>query len=259
MTGHILGFSAIFIPKLEHRLSTFEIAAIASAPSLAQIVGALFGAIASGALGRKKSIEIFALSVCLGWALIGFSEGHVIAIVIGRAFTGFGIMTSAVQVYLSEISSPAHRGVFGASGPIAVSAGLLLVYIEGAWLFFDWRWICLFNGIVSAFVSSTTMVILPESPIWLETRGEFQRAMKSRHWLGLESEDKGQVKPHCNMLEELRKTETLKPLAIVLGLFSLVQLSGFNAILSFAVNLCKDGLELEDANGPAVAIGSPTD
>ena len=107
LTGHILGFSAVFIPKLPE-LSLFETSTIAGCANLAQIFGALFGGFVAGAFGRRNAIVIFSAFVAAGWLFIGFSDGNAPAIIIGRVITGFGIMTSAVQVS-SYLQSGAKR------------------------------------------------------------------------------------------------------------------------------------------------------
>ena len=137
-----------------------------------------------------------------------------------------------------------------------VSTGLVMVYLEGTYIFHDWRWICHLNSALATSVVISALAFLPESPKWLEYRKKPEKARMARIYLGLkwEESEKDRVEERFNFCVDIRKASTVKPLALILSLFFLVQMSGFNAILAFAVSLCRDKFNFAD-DSPVIIIG----
>lgn len=76
----------------------------ASVHSLATPVGSLLSGPLLDAIGRRGSLQLSAIPLCVGWLIIGFSRS-VITILIGRVVCGLsvGLMSVPAQVQYSTI------------------------------------------------------------------------------------------------------------------------------------------------------------
>lgn len=76
----------------------------ASVHSLATPVGSLLSGPLLDAIGRRGSLQLSAIPLCIGWLIIGFSKS-VITILIGRVVCGIsvGLMAVPAQVQYSTI------------------------------------------------------------------------------------------------------------------------------------------------------------
>ena len=175
-----------------------------------------------------------------------------------------GIYSSAVQVYICEIVEPSIRGVSGTLPSLMVGIGIVSVYCLGG--LFKWRTV--------AYVCSTFpvlvflyMLLLPESPVWLISKGQCLEALRALTWL---RNDDNEAEQECMRLEYLQERRAyyrshgsrrgflkrigeasfLKPLGIGLGLFFFQQFCGIypitfylKLIFEFADNFMNDSLE----------------
>ena len=165
------------------------------------LIGCLLGAVSSGTLsdrfGRKRllSVSAFVFAVSsLGTGLVS----HFDAFIVWRMLGGFaiGLASGISPMYIAEIS-PAHlRGrlvslnqlaiVFGILAaqlvnwliarpvPPGASAQEILLSWNGQW---GWRWMFAFTALPSLLFLVATFLV-PESPRWLASKGENQRALK---------------------------------------------------------------------------------
>jgi len=101
-----------------------------------------------------------------------------------------------LQVYIAEIS-PAHlRGMLGAMNQLAVTLGIVLAYLAG--YFILWDWLALL-GCIPSTLTFIMMFWMPESPRWYLEKNRKSDALKSLIWLrGTQS----------GIEEECRETET---------------------------------------------------
>jgi len=215
-------------------------------------VGALFGGIIGGKAvdltGRKFAIMLGAIPFELGWLLIFFAKNHSM-LYSGRIFTGVGcgVETLAVSVYIAEIS-PAHlRGMLGAMNQLAVTLGIVLAYLAG--YFILWDWLALL-GCIPSTLTFIMMFWMPESPRWYLEKNRKSDALKSLIWLrgtqsGIEEECReteaslelhGQIK--C---QEFFTAPVVKPLLISVGLLCLQQVTGINVVLFNAADIFSKG------------------
>ncbi len=137
------------------------------------LIGAVFGAGASGALGdklgRRKMVLIAAVIFAAG--AVGMALSPTISVLIFfRIVTGLavGAASALVPTYISEISPTDLRGSLSSVFQLAITLGILLAYmvnfaLAGAEA---WRWM-LGLAAVPAVVLFVGMCLVPETPRWL--------------------------------------------------------------------------------------------
>lgn len=145
-------------------------------------VGMFIGALTAGAvsdrIGRKKTI-VAAMSV---WGVAGFLlvlSPNVVYLFAVRFVLGLGLGAQfpVAMGYVSEIVSGAERPkyltAYQLMAPIAFAfAGFLTVMILPH---FDWRGVYLAEALPALFIIGIIKVV-PESPLWLESKGHMAKA-----------------------------------------------------------------------------------
>ncbi|KAL1432118.1 hypothetical protein MTO96_013458 [Rhipicephalus appendiculatus] len=105
-------------------------------------VGALVGSLVSGFLierfGRVRPIQLSSLGFVGGCLCIALCNASLPWMFVGRVLTGFccGLVSLAVPVFVAEISPPHVRGLLGSGVQLAMTLGVLAVFVSGKWL--DW-------------------------------------------------------------------------------------------------------------------------
>ena len=126
-------------------------------------------------------------SICQVNAVIEFS--HLVFF-----FSPLGKM-SLSQVYIAEIS-PAHlRGMLGGMYQVAISLGILLAYVIGYFLL--WNWLALV-GCFPAVLLFVLMFFMPESPRWYLEKNRKSDALQSLLWL---RESQAGIEDECREIE----------------------------------------------------------
>ncbi|XP_044260723.1 facilitated trehalose transporter Tret1-like [Tribolium madens] len=261
VVGIALAYSAVLIPQLESSsdipVTKTETSWIASVLALV----APFGSILSGYLmdkwGRIAVLKLSVVPGVIGWVLLATS-GSVPMIIIGRIFSGLAstLSTNPAVVYITEIARKDMRGSLIALGPTYVSLGMVIAYFKG-WLI-NWRliaWLC--N--IYLIIPFCLIFLIPESPIWLISKGRVEEARKALNWFHkyqpqppnqsktfaemqlnlLVKEDetkKSDPQDGGNVIREFLKPTGYKPLLILSGLFFFQQYSGIYIFLFYSVS-----------------------
>ncbi|KAL3270533.1 hypothetical protein HHI36_021071 [Cryptolaemus montrouzieri] len=211
-------------------------------------------------VGRLNTVRIASIPAVIGWVLIATSS-NVWMLLVGRIFTGLASVlgTGPAIVYITEIARSDIRGSLISFAPAYTSIGMVLAYIKG-WAF-GWRitaWMCVAYS-VAPFILIT---MIPESAVWLISKGRNDRAMKSLQWFTLNSpnptEEGGKTLAETQF-EQLREANNkkkaanqnkagvmvvlraflkptgYKPFLILIGLFVFQQLSGIYITLFYSV------------------------
>ncbi|CAL1680465.1 unnamed protein product [Lasius platythorax] len=264
--GMPIGYSAVLLPQLSENNSTFYVdrevgSWIASVHSLATPVGSLLSGPLLDMIGRRGSLQLSAVPLCIGWLIIGFSRS-VIAILIGRVVCGLsvGLMAVPAQVLVGEMAYPALRGFLLVGSFASYCLGILLVYAFGA--SFNWD-IVAFCGVVPPILAFIALCLVPESPAWLVRRKKIEEAKKALLWLrggdieqvnaeiallnmGMRAEltekpaNVSLRKRISSAVSIMRDPGVLKPL-IIINIFNILQLSsGTYIIVFYAVDIIKD-------------------
>ena len=84
------------------------------------------------------------------------------------------MMPSIAQVYLVEVVEEHRRNLYGTIFAISISFGITITYICG-YLMNNYEAVCwMFAAITSLLMVS--VYCLPESPVWLNQSGQFEKA-----------------------------------------------------------------------------------
>lgn len=140
-------------------------------------IGAALGGMICDHLGRRTTIMIADVIFMIG-SLILVLARDTETILLGRLTTGIGIAVTNVAdtAYLHEISPLRYRGAIVSTNEASISFGFLIAYTAGT-LLHDvdggWRYMFAVSGF-KAFFQLIGMYFLPESPVWLQERGQFQ-------------------------------------------------------------------------------------
>ncbi|XP_053672714.1 facilitated trehalose transporter Tret1-like [Anopheles nili] len=211
-----------------------------------QAIGGIFGMILTGLIvdrfGRKWPFIASALPVIAGWIMIALTEVS-IWLYVARFLFGmsYGMAYGIAPIYIGEIASDAVRGAAASLITVMAKLAILFEYSVGPYVDFETlAWLSMIGPVLFLL----TFAWMPESPHYLLSRGRCDEARRCLQWL----------RRHSNVEEELIATrksiertvsergsmrELLLPeyrnnLIIVLILAFGVQMTGMQAILSYA-------------------------
>ncbi|XP_041968943.1 facilitated trehalose transporter Tret1-2 homolog isoform X2 [Aricia agestis] len=251
--GFCQGFSAVLLPQYthEHPAITYEQTSwIASLGVISNPIGALLGGMMVDAVGRRLLLQSIVLPNLIGWLVIAFSETYVF-LCVGRFITGFTIgMSTASYIYVAEITTPEKRGVLSALGPGLVSTGIFVIYSLGA--FIHWRKVAAICAGVS-LLTPFLMYFVPESPLWLASKGQMKEAYSAMFWLRQNNNTAQQELMEFTKDRKLedesmsfkqkmglfKRRSVLKPFALLIIFFLFQEMSGIYVILYYAVDFFK--------------------
>ncbi|MFE4706366.1 sugar porter family MFS transporter [Peribacillus simplex] len=226
------------------------------------ILGAAFGSIFSGRLsdniGRRKVILYLAM-------LFFFSAvGCVIAtnttiMVVFRFLLGLAVGGASVVIpsYLAEIAPSDKRGILVTQNELMIVTGQFLAYICNAVIgnvFGDaghaWRYM-LVIATLPAIALWIGVLILPESPRWLASKGKMAEALKILQQIRSESIAQQELKEIKAYISKEKKIELMSfkdlrtpwirrivILGIVIG--SISQLVGINSIMYYGTQILEN-------------------
>jgi sugar porter (SP) family MFS transporter len=253
-------------------------------------IGGLVGALAAGPItssrGRLVSMRLTGALYILG-SLIETVAGSIPTMALGRLIVGVGAggSTVIVPLYISEVSPPASRGLFGAFTQISINVGILVVQTLGFFLSYGsaWRWI-LATGVFIAAGQTFGSFVMPESPAWLATaKGDVAKARRTLQRIrghdvrvdeeveswgegdgedvpgeedSLLARDNGELSSasqskqggsHLGFLQVVKDPLYRPAIIAVVGIMFAQQLCGVNSIIMYSVSLLKDLLPINSA------------
>ncbi|BBL68487.1 sugar porter family MFS transporter [Methanoculleus chikugoensis] len=212
------------------------------------LVGAILGAIAGGLLadriGRRLSIIAASVVFLAGTGVVVVAPGLPVFLA-GRVLIGMaiGIASFVVPLYISEIAPSALRGGMVSLNQLFITIGILISY--GVDYLFsassDWRAMFAF-GAVPATVLLVGMFLLPDSPRWLVSRQQTDRAtavLRKVRGTGeisgeLEEITKSNGVQKAGRWSDLLAPSIRMPLFVGFGLAVLQQLTGINTVIYYA-------------------------
>lgn len=238
----------------------------------AVLFGAMFGPFISGfltdKLGRKK-INIIASLVFVVGSILAAIAPDTNSLIAGRLLLGLaiGIVAATVPLYLAELSPKDKRGRMVTFFQLAITLGILLSYVvgyifgeaENAWRMMFWA------GFVPAIILFVGMLLVPESPRWLLTKGRNEEALKVLNQLRTPDEAVAEYNETLKLLEEEKQNKSswmelfmpkLRiPLFIGIGIFAIQQFSGINAIIYYSTDIFKSLFSDSQATLATVGVG----
>ncbi|XP_014477197.1 PREDICTED: facilitated trehalose transporter Tret1-like [Dinoponera quadriceps] len=263
--GLSMAYSATLIPHLEKEDSEMhatqeETSWIASLVVICAPIGAVIGGFLMETVGRLRTLQIGSIPCVAGWILIALST-NVPMLLVGRLLAGLAtaLATSPAIVYITEVARPELRGSMISFAPTLASLGMVISYLKGAYL--DWRLVAWLSIIYAVVPVVLVELWVPESPVWLVSKGRIDDAKKSLERLYKNETSEGKMSvaetqfttimkeneiklneqrrsKHGNVSHKLRgflKPTGWKPMAILFLLFSFQQFSGIYITLFYAV------------------------
>jgi MFS transporter, SP family, galactose:H+ symporter len=238
----------------------------------AVLIGAIFGPFLAGfltdKLGRKK-INILASLVFVLGSVVAAMATSVDMLIFGRLLLGLaiGIVAATVPLYLAELAPKDKRGTLVTYFQLAITLGILLSYLVGyifesqnsAWRPMFWA------GFVPAILLFLGMLISPESPRWLLSKGRESEALAILQKLRGSEEGKTELLETKTLLD-LEKESNASwsdffskrlriPLIIGVGIFLIQQFSGINAIIYYSTDIFKEFFSNSQATLATVGVG----
>ncbi|KAJ9588984.1 hypothetical protein L9F63_017719 [Diploptera punctata] len=282
-----LGFSAVALPPMQgdnHRpsVSNQQASWIASIASISIPAGCLMIGGLLDQVGRRRSMMLLNVPAILGWVLIATTSEHqhlfFYQIYAGRLLTGIatGMASTPATVYLSEVADRNLRGALVTWTSIGISLGILIVYILGAILQENWRVVAGLSICFPALSIICIWLLVPESPVWLASKGYIQEAelvMKKMRGVSLENnlpeelqqeldtiaqnnnDNCRQHRSWRDLMKILKKPESYKPLLIMNAFFFFQQWSGIFVVVFYAVSIVKETGVSFDGYIASVLIG----
>eukprot|EP00123_Amoebidium_parasiticum_P011672 comp20846_c0_seq1/m.27559 comp20846_c0_seq1/g.27559 ORF comp20846_c0_seq1/g.27559 comp20846_c0_seq1/m.27559 type:complete len:498 (-) comp20846_c0_seq1:33-1526(-) len=231
-------------------------------------IGALAGSLAGGKLGdmfgRKGGMQRAAPVLVIGWALTALAQSPML-LYAGRLLVGAGVGMNGVfaPLYIGEVATVNLRGALGSLNQLAITVGILLVYLAG--MYTDWRtlaWLC---GLVGG-LSAVAMAFAPESPAWLVGRRDEGGAKRALYYL--RGSEAAAIREYNDLMSarqssgssgtggygELFAPGLFAQTVGVLGCVVLQQWSGINVVIFYSGGIFKDAGFGDSANMAALAV-----
>nr|XP_032522293.1 facilitated trehalose transporter Tret1-like isoform X1 [Danaus plexippus plexippus]XP_032522295.1 facilitated trehalose transporter Tret1-like isoform X2 [Danaus plexippus plexippus] len=243
---------------------------------LCQPLGSIFSGPLLDYFGRKKALFLVNIPHLFAWLMMYFAW-DVPSLFLANAFLGIGIgiMEAPSITYVGEVSDASLRGTLTTLTNGFTSAGMFMAYLLGTVV--SWREAAL----VSLTVPLATMLLVlfvPETPIWLLSKGRQKEALVSlcrlRGWVEPEDvkEEFNQLVEYsnnisrcvlCTKVQELDSKickhssynfmkryilrlkhllfvkETMRPFGLVMAYFFFYTMSGLLPVRPNMVNVCK--------------------
>ncbi|CAL9333437.1 Major myo-inositol transporter IolT [Streptomyces sp. enrichment culture] len=227
------------------------------------LLGAALGAVAGGHLsdtrGRRRGILLLAVLFfvgALGCTLAPTTAIMVVArFVLGLAVGGASV---TVPVYLAEVSPAERRGALVTRNELMIVSGQLLAFTCNAVIARVggesggvWRWM-LVLATLPAVVLWFGMLVMPESPRWLASRGRFHDAFEVLRQIRSQQRAEAELsevsalsaKDEQEKLggwQDMRTTPWVRRLMLVgFGIAIVQQITGVNTIMYYGTQILTD-------------------
>ncbi len=132
--GYNLGVVAGAAPMVQStlNLSNVQLELFIGATDLFSMFGALSSSFVADAMGRRWSLRVSAIIFVIGMTIESASYSYA-TLVTGRALVGLGVGFGLAidPIYISEISTAAHRGQLVTWSEIAINIGIVLGFASG--------------------------------------------------------------------------------------------------------------------------------
>lgn len=194
-------------------------------------------------IGRKLTMLLLVVPFTIGWALVIFAS-NVPMLLVGRFLLGIsgGAFCVAAPTYTAEIAQSDIRGTLGSYFQLMMVIGILFVYVVGAYV--SVLALSIICGVIP-LIFGATFVFMPETPLYLVSKGRKEEAAKSLKWLrgneydyseelaGMQQQHEDDRANKVSVIQALKRRATKKAIVISLGLMFFQQMSGINAVIFF--------------------------
>uniref|UniRef100_A0A182UMH5 Major facilitator superfamily (MFS) profile domain-containing protein n=1 Tax=Anopheles merus TaxID=30066 RepID=A0A182UMH5_ANOME len=284
-SGMGIGFPSIAMIELTNS-TTSVVLTESDATWFASITSIMcpFGGLLSGYLldkvGRKKTLYFINIISIVSWAIMSFasrtdSATLFIQLIVARIIIGIaiGLSSTPASVYAAEVAHPNLRGRLTLLTAFCTAIGMLSIYTLGYVFKNDWRFVCMICGIFTV-VSLLTVIPLPESPSWLVSKKRMPKAERCLKVVrAIKEENHPEIRAELEALEDniarfrsaqdgkkskldqLKKPEVYKPLAIMCTFFFFQQFTGIFVIIVYAASFSIEAGVAIDPFLSAVFVG----
>jgi sugar porter (SP) family MFS transporter len=259
LAGFLFGFDVVVISGADKKLQAlwqssdaFHGAVVMGMALWGTVIGAIFGGIPTNKFGRKKTLlaigVLYALSA-IGTALS--NDPYIFAFFRFMGGLGVGASTIAAPAYISEIAPAKDRGRLVSLYQFNIVLGILVAFLSNYLLSGigdnDWRWMLGVQAI-PASIYTLCVLIIPESPRWLVSKGRINEA---QNVVKIVNPDQDSDLLISQMEDD--HAEALM-LAFLVAFFN--QMSGINAFLYYAPRIFGEaGLGEKTALLSSIGIG----
>lgn len=268
-SGLSMGFSAVALPYMsepggEINATKEEASWIASLAAITVPIGCLISGPILDRWGRKFGILFVNLPFFVGWLLIAV-QPSLYRIYLGRALTGFGtgLASTPATIYFAEVATSSLRGFLISGTSIAISTGVLVVYILGYILQENWKGIAFFCALFPVVAALLVAIMVPESPTWLLSKGRQDEACLSLKLIrgassaneiqdeldSMTDRQKSNRRNASSFLETLsnfKYPQVYKPFFIMNMFFFFQQFSGIFVVIFYAVEVVRNsGIDVD--------------
>lgn len=234
---------AILFIKNDFALSPGLQEIVVSSVLLGALIGALAGGILADRIGRRRLLIVTA--AVFGVGAIGAAVAPDVALLlVARVVAGAAIGTASfvTPLYISEIAPLAIRGRLVSINQVALTSGIVISYgvdyaFAGA---AAWRWMFAL-AVIPAAVFGAGMLFVPDSPRWLASRGQLDRARAVLNRIRAPDQVESELTGIQNSLaqQEGHWSELLGPLlrpamVVGIGLAIAQQITGINTVIYYA-------------------------
>ncbi|CAH0595541.1 unnamed protein product [Chrysodeixis includens] len=259
--GLCMGSPTIIIPQLRREVNSTDAVSkemaswLSSAFSYSGVPWSIIIPISITTVGRKITQTIVCVFSFIGFIIL-YTSSSVYLILISEICQGalFASFLTILVIVITEYSSSQYRGMFLTIKSATFFWGVLISNAIGT--FYHWRNIAILGLICSAF-SLLSILVWPESPLWLAKKRRFDECKKAHRWLkgcdvDSEKELEKIIANHQNVYKKssirtevlesikiLNKIEFYKPILLSLLVLSLYTFSGKLVCTLYAIDIIK--------------------
>ncbi|XP_044729707.1 facilitated trehalose transporter Tret1-like [Chrysoperla carnea] len=203
-------------------------------------------------IGRRLSMMIIAVFLCLSWIMLAFVETFWL-LIIARFLCGFfsGSFCVVSPVYTGEVVEPRIRGALGSCFQLFIVFGIFVLFAIG--LTENLLVLSLFSA-VCPVVMIVILIFLPDSPLFLIDSGKDEERI-DKAFIFLRGKDydfteekvelakeliEADERKAGNLMDKFKTKATKKGFIIGLGLNIAQQLSGINVLMYYATKIFAD-------------------
>ncbi|XP_063241703.1 facilitated trehalose transporter Tret1-like [Bacillus rossius redtenbacheri] len=273
--GNFMGWISPVLPLLQSKdtpaafppIGDEEASWISSVSSLASVLYIPLISYVADKLGRKWAGYLVAAPFVTCWVLVLCADSVVIMYAArclgGLSAGGAGIL---VPTFINDVAEDGIRGLLGTFFGLTVNLGTLYSYVAGSYVSYLW-----FN--ISCLVVPVAFLVgffwIPESPLFLLTKGKEQEAKSTLAWLRdgrctdeeflrmkMRAEDFVKNKQNKVTLSDITDRGTFRALLICLGIMANASLSGSGSIMAYSVTIFQDSGSTLSPNVSTIIIGA---